>query len=191
MADFTFNPDRVAYFEAMGWRAYYDRKWLKLLRLIVGLCQEQFHIPFPVSLLAAYYVTRAAAAWAPVDHDEKVVQHYYQKFYELARRYSGLKFDPARVAALELKYNDVHRQLVRQPDKSEFIDTMTQLHSAIFGITPEQARESAELRVLANNTVDLITGKISTDPEADWRKLEEYLRQCYHSIHREIQSKAP
>jgi hypothetical protein len=59
---------------------------------------------------------------------------------------------------------------------------MTQLHSAIFGITPEQARESAELRVLANNTVDLITSKTSVDPEADWEKLEDYLRQCYRSI---------
>jgi hypothetical protein len=43
-------------------------------------------------------------------------------------------------------------------------------------------RESAELRVLANNTVNLITGKTSTDPEADWAKLESYLRDCYRSI---------
>lgn len=188
MADFAFNPDQVAYYEATGWRAYYDRQWFKLMRLIVGLCQEQFRIPFPVSLLAAYYVTRASVAWAPVHHDEKVVQHYYRKFYELARRYSGLKFDPVRVAALELKYNDVHRKLVGKPDKTEFIATMMQLHSEIFGITPKQARESAELRVLANNTVDLITGHTSTDPEADWQKLEEYLRQCYRSIERETMS---
>lgn len=56
---FHFDPDRVAYFEANGWRAYYDHKWLKMLGLIVGLCQEQFRIPFPVSLLTAYYTTRA------------------------------------------------------------------------------------------------------------------------------------
>jgi hypothetical protein len=186
VAKFKFNPDRVAYFEATGWRAYYERNWLKLLRLIVSLCQEQFRIPFPVSLLAAYYVTRASVAWVPVDHDEKVVQHFYQKFYELAQRYSGLKFDPVKVAALELRYNDDHRRLVGNPDKTEFIETMVQLHSAIFGLTPEQARESAELRVLANNTVDLITGKTSTDPEVDWIKLEGYLRDCYRSTGREV-----
>ncbi len=185
MADrsaFQFNPDRVAHFEATGWRAYYDHDWLKLLRLIVGLCQEQFRIPFPRSLLAAYYVTRASLAWVPLDHDTKVVQGFYEQFYRLARRYSGLRFDPSRVAALELKYNDDHRRLSGKPDKTEFIETMTQLHSAIFGITPEQARPSAELRVLANNTVDLITSKTSTDPEADWVKLEDYLCQCYRSI---------
>lgn len=177
-----FNPERVAYFEAAGWRAYYDRQWLKLLRLIVALCQEQFRIPFPTSLLAAYFVTRASVAWAPVDHDMTAVQTFYEKFYRLARRYSGLDFDPARAAALETQYNEVHRRLVGQADKREFIETMVQLHSDLFGITPEQARPSAELRVLANNTVDLITGRLSSDIEGDWAKLEEYLRQCYRSI---------
>lgn len=187
MASFRFNPDRVAHFEATGWRAYYDRQWFRLLRLIVTLVQEQFHIPFPVSLLAAYYVTRASIAWAPADHDVATVQDYYTRFYRMARRYSGLTFDPERAGALELEYNDVHRRLVGSPDKTEFIDTMTQLHSTIFTITPEQARESAELRVLANNTVDTITGKTSADPEADWAALEQYLRECYRSIARAMQ----
>ena len=179
---FRFQPARVAYFEAHGWRAYYDRAWLRLLWLIVRLCQEQFHIPFPVSLLTAYYVVRASAAWAPVDHDEMVVLAYYEKFYRLARRFSGLRFDPAAVARLELRYNDVHRRLVGQPDKRAFVETRVELHAALFGIAPEQARESAELRVAANNTVDTISGRTSADPEADWRKLEEQLRGCYRSI---------
>lgn len=190
-ARFQSNPNRVAYFEAAGWRAYYDHKWLKLLRLIVGLCQEQFHIPFPLSLLAAYYVTRASVAWVPVNHDEHKVRAFYERFYRLARRYSGLTFDPATVGKLELEYNDVHRRLSGKPDKTEFIETMTRLHSAIFGLSPEKARESAELRVLANNTVDLITSHTSTDPESDWRKLEDYLQQCYRSIEREWNAANP
>jgi hypothetical protein len=179
---FRFNPQRVAYFEAAGWRAYYDRQWLKLLRLIVGLCQEQFGIPFPVSLQAAYYVTRASAAWAPVDHNPVVVGAFYERFYRLARRYSGLKFDPAKAAALELLYNEEHRRLVGNPDKTSFAEAMTALHSEIFDLPPDQARPSAELRVLANNTVDRITGHTSTDVEADWRLLENYLQQCYQSL---------
>ena len=187
---FQFNPERVAYFEAAGWRAYYDRKWGRLLRLVVGLCQEQFRIPFPRSLQAAYYVTRASVAWAPVDHDAAVVRAYYEKFYRLARRYSGLRFSPRQAGALELEYNDIHRRLVGQADKTAFIETMVRLHSVIFGISPAQARRSAELRVLANNTVDLITGKTSTDVEGDWRRLEEYLRQCYRSIQQEMRAPA-
>jgi hypothetical protein len=177
-----FDADRVAFYEAHGWRAYYDRDWPRLLRLIVGLCQEQFHIPFPQSLRAAYFVTRASIAWVPADHDEARVQYFYQRFYEIARRYSGLTFDPAVVAALELRYNDVHRRLSGQPDKTEFIQVMTELHSAIFSIAVEAARLSAEERVLANNTVDEITSERSPDPEADWEALEAHLRACYRSI---------
>ena len=36
-----FDPDRVAYYEAHGWRAYYDRDWPKLLRLMIGMNQDQ------------------------------------------------------------------------------------------------------------------------------------------------------
>ena len=128
----------MARFEAAGWRAYYERDWLRLLRLLVALSQEQFRIPFPRSLLAAYHVTRAAAAWAPLDHDERAVRRHYERFYRLARRYSGLTFDPARVAALELAYNDVHRRLSGRPDreKGPFLRTMTDLHGALFGLAP-------------------------------------------------------
>jgi len=49
--------------------------------------------------------------------------------------------------------------------------------------------ESAELRVLANNTVDLITSQTSTYVEGDWAKLEDYLRQCYRSIQRALESR--
>jgi hypothetical protein len=183
---FRLNPDRVAYVEAAGWRAYYDHKWIKMLRLIVGLCQEQFHIPIPMSLLAAYYTTRASAAWVPVDHDEQKVLRYLEKFYQIARRYSGLKFDPSRVAELELQYFDVHRRLAGNPEKEEFLQTLIELHSAIFGISPAQAKESAEWRLLAASTVDLITSHASTDVDGDWNKLEDYLRRCYRSIQQEI-----
>ena len=186
---FGFNPDRVAYFEAAGWRAYYDRKWLRMLRLIVGLCQEQFHIHFPRSLLAAYYTTRASLAWVPVDHDDQKVLALLEKFYRIARRYSGLKYDPARVAVLELQYFDVHRRLAGNPEKAEFLQALIDLHSAIFDLSPEQAKESAEWRLRAASTVDLITSNTSADIEGDWAKLEEYLRQCYRSIQHELQNK--
>lgn len=184
----NFDPDRVAQYEAQGWRMYYDHAWLKMLRLIVSMCQEQFRIPFPLSLLAAYYIVRASVAWAPVDNDFQVVKTWLEKYYRVARRYSGLTFDPADAAEKELRYWAVHRELSGKPDKTAFVEALVDLHSAVFGITQEQARESAELRVQANNTVDLITSRTSTNPEADWRKLEADLRECYRSIKRMMDS---
>jgi hypothetical protein len=186
----SFDPDRVAHFEASGWRAYYDRDWPTVFRLIVALSHEQFRIPFPMSLLAGYYITRGTMAWAPVNHDVWLAHYFYEKFYRLARRYSGLAFDPSRVADLEMRYNDVHRRLAGQPDKSEFVAAMVDLHAALFGLTPDRARESAEYRVAAATTVDRITSKQSIDVEADWRQLEEQLRQCYRAVQRELGSKA-
>jgi hypothetical protein len=177
-----FDPDRVAYFEAAGWRAYYERDWRSLFRLLAQLCREQFRIPFPRNWLGAYYVTRAAIAWAPRRNRPREAQRFYERFYRLAQRFSGLGFDPSRVAALELRYNAVHRRLSGSPDKRQFVRAMTALHSALFGIPPALARQSAELRVLANNVVDRITSKRSSDPESDWRLLEEYLRACYRSV---------
>lgn len=182
---FQFNPDRVAYYEAQGWKAYYDRKWLRVLRLIVGLCQEEFHIPFPMSLLAAYYTTRASLAWVPVDHDEAKVRTYLRKFYTVARRYSGLTYDVQRVADLEFQYFDVHRRLSGKPEseKQEFLQTLTDLHSTLFGLPPEQMQESAQWRLKAADIVDLITSHTSRDVPADWARLEEYLQRCYRSIY--------
>jgi hypothetical protein len=179
---YTLNPERVAYYEAAGWRAYYDHQWITLLSLIIGLCQEQVGIPFPLSLLAGYYTTRAAAVWVPVNHDEQKVLRYLEKFYQLVRRFSGLQFDPSRVAALELRYFDVHRRLSGTSEKAELLQTLIALHSAIFGLSSEQVTESAKWRLLAANTVDLITSQTSTDVEGDWAKLEAYLRRCYRSI---------
>lgn len=185
---FRFDPDIVAKCEVEGWKAYYDHNWLLLLRLIVALTQAQFHIPFPQSLLAAYYITRASAAWVPKDHDEAMIRHFLERFYRLALRYSGLRFDPVQAAALEFDYWDAHRRLVGSPDKTDFRRAMTALHAVVFALTPEQARESADLRVEANNVLDTITGRTSPDPARDWLVCEDLLRRCYTSIRTLMQS---
>ena len=186
----AFDPNRVAYFEGEGWRAYYDRRWFRLLQLVVSLSHEQFRIPYPQALLAAYYVTRASVAWVPLDHDEAKVLRFYEKFYGLARRYSGLEFDPVLVAQLELRYNDDHRRLVGQPDESALLQTLVELHSALFLLPAEAVRESAQWRLEALNTVDLITSKQSSDVEADWRRIDDQLKRCYGSLLAALQSSA-
>ena len=71
---FRFDPNAVAHTEVEGWKAYYDRAWLRLLRLIVKLSQAQFRIPFPQSLVAAYHITRASVAWVPKHHDAAKIE---------------------------------------------------------------------------------------------------------------------
>jgi hypothetical protein len=121
-------------------------------------------------------------AWIPADHDVEKALRYYAKFYRLAQRYSGLAFDPERAAELELRYNDDHRRLVGVEDKSALLQTLVALHSELFDLPAVAVSESAEWRLSALNTVDLITSKQSTDIERDWASLEGDLRRCYRSI---------
>ena len=190
MAAFRLDPERVAALEAGGWRAYYDRDWLKLMRLMVQLNQEQFHIPFPLSLVAAIHVARGSAAWAPQDHDLDAVRSHFERFYRMARRWSHLDINPRLAARLEIDYWVWHRELVGKPDKEPFIQAMTRLHSHLFDLPEERMRDSAEWRVKANNTVDRITGRESQDPEHDWAQLEDELRKAYRSIQAEIDARA-
>ena len=179
---FRFDPSKVAHYEVEGWKAYYDRNWLRLLNLIVSLAQAQFRIPFPYSLLAAYYITRASVAFVPKEHNAARVSAYMEKFYQLARRYSGLRFDARQAAVLESDYWEVHRRLVGQTDKTAFIDALTALHAAVFDLSLAQAHPSGELRVEANNVLDTITSRTSPDPARDWLRCEDLLTQCYGSI---------
>jgi hypothetical protein len=183
---FDFDPYRVAALETAGWRAYYQRRWVKLAQLLATLNHEQFHIPFPLSYVAAGHIARASVAWAPVDHDLAAVKMNLVRYYRLARRYSGLRLDPYRAAAAELDYWVVHRRLIDDPDKSDFVQALAALHAEVFSLPPEQMRESAEWRVAANNTVDRITSGRSPNVEADWLRIEEQLVHCYRSIFRAV-----
>jgi hypothetical protein len=182
MPAFHFDAKQVAYYEVESWKCYYDRNWLKLFRLVVALNGTQFRIPFPMSLAATYYATRATVAFVPKEHDRNSVITYLEKFYRVALRYSGLSFDPREAAMWENEYWEAHRRLSGKPDKTDFIEAMTQLHATVFGLSPEQAAESAKFRVEANNVLDMITAHTSSDPASDWRRCEHLLTRCYASI---------
>jgi hypothetical protein len=185
----TFDPDRLAQLEVAGFRAYYDRKWLRCFWLITQLAHEQFHLSMPRALQAAYYITRASIAWAPVDHDTRKVRLYIRKFYRLAAKHGKtFNFDPDIVARAEYVYWDEHRKLSGRPqdEKAPLVQSLTDLHSAIFQISPQAASPSAIDRARCTDTVDEITGHRSTDIEGDWQRAEEYLRDAYRSISEEL-----
>jgi hypothetical protein len=179
-----FNPDAIAYYETEGWRAYYDRNWLRAFGLMVHLSESQFHIPFPRSFQAVYHVIRASIAFVPRDHDLDVVRHHLERFYRIAARANRGAFDPRAVADLELRYWVIHRDLATMPqaDKHPLIACVAALHAALFGRAPAEMWESAVSRVAAAETVDLITSRRSLDPAADWVLVQAHLRRAYRQV---------
>ena len=180
-----FDPDRVALLEAEGWRSYYERDYARIFWLMIRLTQEQFKVPLPFAALAAVHIALAMRAFIPRDHDMAAVRAEIARYYSISRRYSGFAKDLRRVTELEAEYWDVHRRLGGRPDKHEFIETMVALHAAVFGLPPERTRDSAELRVEANNTVDRISAG-SPKAAAEWALLKQQLTACYRSITREL-----
>jgi hypothetical protein len=184
-----FNPHKVAYYEKSGWEAYYDRDWPRAFRLMVALNREEFHMPLLTALAAAMDIVRASKAFAPVDNDVPAATAYLRRFYEKARRTTGLQADAATLANLEMDYWIVHRNLalerMQRPDLENIapmVESLANLHAALFGISGEKARRSAELRALAAKAVDRITGRYSADIEHDWRQVELYLQQAYQAV---------
>jgi len=184
------DPNRVAYFESAGWRAYYDRNWPRVFWLMVQLNREEFRMSLPTALAASVDIVRASIAFAPVDNDVPGATAHLRRFYDKARRSAGLRADAQTLAALEMDYWVVHRKLALErkqaPDHTGDIEPMVaslaSLHAALFDAIPEAIRRSAELRAQAAVTVDRITGGYSTDVAADWRQVEAHLLEAYRAL---------
>jgi hypothetical protein len=185
-----FNPHKVAYYEKAGWEAYYDRDWLRAFKLMVALNREEFHMSLFTALSGALDIVRASIAFAPLENNDiaKATEHL-RRYYEKAGRSVKIKTDAATLARLEMDYWVVHRDLalerIKQNDLENLepmIEALTDLHAALFGISRDSARRSAELRALAAKAVDRITGRYSKDVSDDWKQVESYLQQAYYAV---------
>lgn len=172
-----FDPATVARIETEGWRAYYDRRFLDGLRLLLELGRDQFGLGSLGALRAAYYAVRGQMAFAGADNDPQAALMWMTRYYAATPRRPGPT--AAQLAEAELDYWRVHRELVHEDDKTGLVDALARLHALLFGGSPEAMRPSAEQRTLACNAVDRITSRRSTDPDEDWRLVRAHLTRGY------------
>jgi hypothetical protein len=186
---YLIDPDTIAFCEAAGWAAYYERNWPRVLRLMVRLNRAQFGMGWAAAAAASLDTVRAAAAFAPVDNDLAATRRHLTRYFARARRAAGISADAATLAARELDYWVVHRELANRrklsrqdDDLTPMVDSLAQLHAAVFDATPERMRVSAALRALAAARVDRITGGYSDDVAADWARIYQLLRDAYRAV---------
>ncbi len=185
-----FDADRVAHLEKAGWEAYYDRDWPRVLTLMVQMNRTQFCMSWLDATLAALDIVRAAAAFAPVDNDIAAATAHLEHFYAKARASAGLRTDATTLAALEMAYWVVHRELAvarktapdHAGDITPMVGALESLHAALFDAPPSAIRRSAELRAQAAATVDRITGNYSDDVATDWQAIEQALQAAYRAV---------
>lgn len=188
----AFDGARLAFLEVAGLKAYYDRRWFACFRHLFKIAREQFGLAPLRALQNAYYFTRASIAWAPVDHRAEVTHDYIRKFYHVARKYGnngkGMSYNEKKVSDIEFRYWILHRERGNNPtgDPAPYVECLAALHSALFGLTPDQVHLSAVKRAEGTDHIDRVTGHRSTDIESDWRQAEAALSEAYTSIARQL-----
>ena len=168
----TFDPRKVAYYEKESWVAYYQRKWFRLLRLLIGLIRSTFGL----SLLQAIYIsvpsTRAQIAFAPQDNDVPGAEAFMRRFYEFVKSVHHENFDPTEAAQLEVNWWVVHRKYFGQSDDPEVIEAVAKLYASVYQVPIERVREAAYHRAQAMIYSDAWV-QSERDPNSPLLKQEE------------------
>ena len=146
----TFNPRRVAYYEKENYVAYYQKRWLRLLRVSVGMVKEAFGLSWWQAIYAAYLVARAEIAFAPFPRNNVPLSEAYMRlFYAFIKKVHGEAFDVEQAARTEVNWWIVHRKLFANPENQELVDALAAQYAAAYGLQPAQVREAAYHRAQA------------------------------------------
>ena len=142
-----FDPRKLAHYEKENYVAYYQKDWLKLLRVSIGLVKESFGLSLMQAIYAAYLVARAEISFAPFpDNDIPKAEAYMRRFYQFIKNIHREEFDVTRAAMLEVNWWSVHRKLFGNAENQELVETLKSLYAEAYSIEPAKAGEAASLR---------------------------------------------
>jgi hypothetical protein len=144
-----FNPLLVARYEKDSWVAYYQRKWLRLLRLLIGLVRSTYGLSLWQAIYVGIPLTRAQMAFAPQDNDVPKAIEYMQRFFAYIKNQHGEELDPHEAALAEVSWWVVHRKFFGHSDQPEVIDAVACAYAAAYRLDPAVVREAAYHRAQA------------------------------------------
>lgn len=179
----NFDPRKIAHYEKENYVAYYQKDWLKLLRVSVGMIGEAFALSWPQAIYGAYLIARAEIAFAPFpNNDVPKTEAYVRRFYQFIRNVHHEDFDVERAVKLEVNWWIVHRKLFGKAQNQELVDALTSLYAETYGIEPEKIQEATRQRALGMLYSDLWVneGKPANSPLLV--KEEEALYQSYLAL---------
>ena len=145
----NFDPRKIAHYEKENYVAYYQKDWLKLLRVSVGLVQETFGLSWLQAAYGAYLVARGEMAFAPFpDNDVPAAEAYIRRFYQFIKNVHREDFDVALAAKLEVNWWSVHRKLFGKAENQELVDALAALYAEAYGVSPAKVQEAARRATL-------------------------------------------
>ncbi len=182
----NFDPILVARYEKDSWVAYYQRQWLKLLRLLIGLVRSTYGLSLLQAIRVGIPLTRAQLAFAPQDNDvPKAIEHMRQ-FFAFVKKQHHEDFDPDEAALAEVSWWVVHRKFFGHSGDLEVINAVACAYAAAYQVEPIVVREAACYRAQAMVYSDawVLSERNPNDPLL--RQEEEELIKSYTALKRVV-----
>lgn len=187
-----FDPAALARLETRMWMAYYRRQPVRLFGLLVLGLREQARVPLPRALLAAFWLTKAAAGFARSSGD-------YERFApDIVRGYRTLGL-PADVDALEVARRELRWWVVRREvglaAGEAAGDAIAHTWAALYELPLDAVAEAGRLRGLAAEVRD--RGAVA-DPDGPtgvgrgyWPEVDRLLLASYRELRRALDAADP
>ncbi len=179
----AFDPDQIGRLEQQAWEAYYYRDWPQVFLAMLDLLQGQFGLASADAAQAATLVVRAQIAFAERGAADGRAEAHLRDLYALVRDATGDRFDPARAAALEVRWWVVHRDRGRQPDPAALADALAELWSELYGLPPEAVRQAAAHRARAMDVSDRWVAEGRLPDSHLLGAVRGALTECYRALH--------
>ena len=152
----NLDPRKLANYEKENYVAYYQKDWLKLLRVSVGMVKEAFGLSWSQAIYGAYLIARAEVAFAPFpDNDIPLTEAYVRRFYQFIQRVHDEDLDVEKATKLEVNWWGVHRRLFGNRENQELVDALKCLYGEVYGEESEKFKEAAYHRAMGMLYSDL------------------------------------
>lgn len=172
----AFDAERTAALEVDMWKAYYDKRNVRLFSDLVVLTHEQNRYPWAKAVRAAFHLARAAATFAKVREDYEQVLPDLERAYTIARDWTHAAFDPRSVARAELAWW-VARRVPGQDSPEQVGALIADLNAQMYEVPRERVLEASVLRARAGKLRDL------GGANADWAEVSRLLHESYRLLH--------
>src|SRR5689334_6720614 len=179
----NFDPQKIAHYEKENYVAYYQKDWLKLLRVSIGMVGEAFALSWWQAMYGAYLIARAEIAFAPFpNNDIPKTEAYVKRFYQFIKNIHHEDFDVDRATKLEVNWWSVHRKLFGNVDNQELVDALANLYVETYGVDSPKLKEAAQGRAMGMLYSDLWVNEGKAEGSPLLVKEEEALYQSYQAL---------
>jgi hypothetical protein len=178
-----FDPHKLAHFETENYKAYYRKRWLRLLWVSVSMVKEAYQLSLLQAIYGAYLVARAEIAAAPFPkNDIPRAEAFIQSFFRFLGRIYPLDYDVSDAARQEVNWWVVHRKLFAQEQNQELVEALANASAAFFSMPSESLRSAAVQRARGMLYSDQWVRSGMEENSALLEKEEEALWEGYQQL---------